>query len=63
MNTGNDIIQYGDKYYLCYEGMWYVADKPTGPWAATSEVPAAVYKIPPSSPAYPVTQVIVVDER
>jgi hypothetical protein len=60
VNTGNDIIQYGNKYYLCYEGMWYVADKPTGPWAATADVPAAVYQIPPSSPAYPVTQVIVV---
>jgi hypothetical protein len=59
VNTANDIIQYGDKYYLCYEGMWYVADKPTGPWAATADVPAAVYQIPPSSPAYPVTQVIV----
>jgi hypothetical protein len=59
VNTGNDIIQYGDKYYLCYQGMWYVADKPTGPWAATADVPAAVYQIPPSSPAYPVTQVIV----
>ncbi len=59
VNTGNDIIQYGAKYYLCYEGMWYVADKPTGPWAATADVPAAVYQIPPSSPAYPVTQVIV----
>jgi hypothetical protein len=60
VNTGNDIIQYGDKYYLIYEGMWYVSDKPTGPWAATADVPAAVYEIPPSSPAYPVTQVVVV---
>jgi len=60
VNTGNDIIQYGDKYYLVYEGMWYMADKPTGPWAATADVPAAVYEIPPSSPAYPVTQVVVV---
>lgn len=60
VNTGNDIIQYGEKYYLCYQGMWYVADKPTGPWAATADVPAAVYQIPPSSPSYPVTQVIVV---
>ncbi len=59
VNTGNDIIQYGDKYYLVYEGMWYVAEKPTGPWAATADVPAEVYEIPPSSPAYPVTQVIV----
>jgi hypothetical protein len=62
VNTGNDIIQYGDKYYLCYEGMWYAADKPTGPWAATANVPAAVYRIPPSSPAYPVTQVVVVTD-
>ena len=60
VNTGNDIIQYGDKYYLCYEGMWYVASKPTGPWAATADVPAAIYEIPPSSPSYPVTQVVVV---
>jgi hypothetical protein len=60
VNTGNDIIQYGDKYYLCYEGMWYVAPKPTGPWAATADVPAAIYEIPPSSPSYPVTQVVVV---
>ena len=59
VNTGNDIIQYGEKYYLLYEGMWYVADTPTGPWAATADVPAAVYEIPPSSPSYPVTQVIV----
>jgi hypothetical protein len=59
VNTGNDIIQVGDKFYLCYQGMWYVADKPTGPWAATADVPAAVYQIPASSPAYPVTQVIV----
>src|SRR6185295_14431940 len=59
VNTGNDIIQYGAKYYLCYEGMWYVAYKPVGPWAATAEVPAAIYQIPPSSPSYPVTQVIV----
>jgi hypothetical protein len=59
VNTGNDVIQYGDKYYLVYEGMWYVADNPNGPWAATADVPAAVYEIPPSSPSYPVTQVIV----
>ncbi len=63
VNTGNDIIQYGEKYYLCYEGMWYVADKPTGPWAATADVPPAVYKIPPNSPAYPVTQVSVVNNE
>ena len=57
VNTNLDIIEHDGKYYLCYEGIWYVAASPTGPWAATADVPAAIYEIPPSSPSYPVTQV------
>ena len=60
VNTNLDIIEHGGKYYLCYEGIWYIASGPTGPWAATADVPAAIYEIPPSSPSYPVTQVTVV---
>ncbi|HSC26353.1 MAG TPA: hypothetical protein VLD67_03710, partial [Vicinamibacterales bacterium] len=58
MNTGNDILQVGGKYYLCYEGVWYVGDTPNGPWASTGSVPGEIYEIPPSSPSYPVTQVV-----
>ncbi len=57
VNAGHDIIESGGRYYLCYQGAWYVASAPTGPWLATAEVPMAIYDIPPSSPAYPVTQV------
>lgn len=57
VNTGYDILEVGGRYYLCYAGIWYVADKPVGPWTVTGDVPAAVYTIPPSSPAYNVTQV------
>jgi hypothetical protein len=58
VNTGNDILKVGEKYYLCYEGVWYVGDSPSGPWAATGSVPGEIYEIPPSSPSYPVTQVV-----
>ncbi len=57
VNTNLDIIEHDGKYYLIYEGVWYSAASPTGPWTATADVPAAIYKIPPSSPSYPVTQV------
>jgi hypothetical protein len=57
VNTNLDIIEHGGKYYLLYEGIWYVSSNPTGPWAATGDIPAAIYEIPPSSPSYPVTQV------
>ena len=34
---------------------------PNGPWSATASVPTAIYKIPPDSPAYSVTQVTVAE--
>lgn len=57
VNTGYDVLLYQNRYYLCYSAAWYVADSPTGPWGATADVPAAIYSIPPSSPAYAVTDV------
>jgi len=57
VNTDYNILQYEDRYYLCYGGAWYVADAPVGPWSVADSVPAAIYDIPPSSPAYDTTQV------
>mgnify|MGYP001820372457 FL=1 len=57
INTGYDILQFEDRYYLCYGGAWYVANSPTGPWSVTDSVPPAIYDIPPTSSAYNVTQV------
>ncbi len=61
VNTGLDVIQYEDTYYLLYAGIWYDSPAPIGPWRVTSAVPAAIYEIPPSSPSYHVTQVQVVE--
>ncbi len=57
VNTGYDVLMYQNRFYLVYAAAWYVADAPTGPWGATADVPAAMYAIPPSSPAYAVTDV------
>ncbi|BCS32215.1 hypothetical protein TBR22_A14250 [Luteitalea sp. TBR-22] len=62
VNTDKDIIKVGDRYYMCYEGVWFGADAPTGPWAVTGEVPKAIYEIPASSPSYNVTHVTVVED-
>jgi hypothetical protein len=60
-NSGFDVLLYSGTYYLCYQAAWYSAAAPTGPWAATGSVPAAVYTIPPDSPAYNLTAVKVAE--
>lgn len=54
-NTPFSVIQVGDQYYVCYQGVWFVSDSPLGPWTVATEVPNDIYSIPPSSPLYPVT--------
>lgn len=61
VNTPDDVIQVGEQYYCCNEGVWFVADSPTGTWVACATVPQAIYTIPPSCPVYPVTYVRVYD--
>ncbi|WP_396626058.1 hypothetical protein [Luteitalea sp.] len=63
VNTDKDIIKVGNRYYMCFEGVWFAADAPTGPWAVTGEVPKSIYEIPASSPAYNVTHVTVVEDH
>jgi len=59
LNTDKDILRVGDLYYLCFQGVWFVAHAPNGPWSLADAVPEAIYKIPISSPAYNVTNVTV----
>ena len=61
VNSGFDVFLYQNRFYLCYAAGWYVGDSPIGPWAATADVPAAIYEIPPDSPSYAVTDVKVTD--
>ncbi|HEY6359603.1 MAG TPA: hypothetical protein VIX63_00795 [Vicinamibacterales bacterium] len=61
-NTDKDIIKVGDLYYLCFQGVWFMARTPTGPWEVTGSVPQQIYEIPVSSPAHNVTYVTVEDD-
>jgi len=59
VNTDKDVIQVGDRYYLCYQGVWFVANAPGGPWQVTGSVPSEIYQIPISDPIHHVTYVTV----
>jgi hypothetical protein len=62
VNTDKDIIKVGDLYYMCFQGVWFMAKGPTGPWEVTGSVPKEIYEIPVSSPSYNVTYVTVEDD-
>src|SRR5262249_7147225 len=59
VNTDKEIIQVGNTYYLCYQGIWFMANTPKGPWTLATSVPDEIYKIPASSPVHNVTYVTV----
>jgi hypothetical protein len=59
VNTPNKVIRVGDAYYLCSTGIWFLSSTPNGPWTTADYVPPVVYTIPPSSPVYNVTYVVV----
>ncbi len=57
VNTPDRVIQVGDLYYLCFQGVWFMSTTPNGPWQTAQSVPQVIYTIPPSSPVYNVTYV------
>jgi hypothetical protein len=57
VNTDKQIIKFGDTYYMCYQGIWFMSNSPTGSWTLATNIPPEIYQIPPSSPAYDVTYV------
>jgi hypothetical protein len=59
VNTDKDILQVGNLYYMCFDGVWFKSTTANGPWTVADSIPSQVYEIPISSPAYPVTQVTV----
>ena len=59
VNTPDKVIRVGDLYYLCFQGIWFVSRSATGPWKTADSVPQIIYTIPPSSPVYNVTYVVV----
>jgi hypothetical protein len=63
VNTDKEIIKVGDTYYLCYQGVWFMAGTGKGPWTLATKVPEEIYKIPASSPAHSVTYVAVQEDE
>src|SRR5262249_44623278 len=62
VNTDKEIIKIGDKYYMCFEGVWFMGGSPNGPWSVADSIPDEIYKIPPNSASHNVTYVTVKDE-
>ena len=62
VNTDKDIIKVGDLYYMCFQGVWFMARSAQGPWEVASSVPKEIYEIPTSSPVHNVTYVTVEDD-
>lgn len=56
-NTRDKVIELEGTYYLCLQGVWFMAPTPSGPWTTCMAVPKEIYTIPPSSPVYNVTYV------
>jgi len=62
VNTDKDIIKFGDLYYMCFQGVWFMSTQAAGPWTVSSEVPKEIYTIPASSPSHNVTYVTIKDD-
>lgn len=56
-NTTDKVIELEGTYYLCLQGVWFMAPTPTGEWTTCMAVPKEIYTIPSSSPVYNVTYV------
>jgi hypothetical protein len=62
VNTDKDVFKVGDRYYMCYQGVWFVGGSASGPWEVAESVPQQIYQIPSSSPAHHVTYVTVEED-
>ncbi len=61
VNTDKDVFLVSGKYYMCYNGVWFVGPTASGVWEVASTIPAEIYKIPVSDPSHHVTYVTVED--
>jgi len=59
INSPNAVLLVNGAYYCCDQGVWFYAAAPIGPWVLATSVPSAIYTIPPTSPLYNVTYVVV----
>jgi len=62
VNTDKDIVKYGDLFYMCFQGVWFVSKSAEGPWEVASNIPKEIYTIPASSPVNHVTYVTIEED-
>jgi hypothetical protein len=62
VNTSAQVLKINNKYYAVDNGVWFVAEQPTGVWLVADNIPnTEIAQIPPSSPVYNTTYVTVYD--
>jgi hypothetical protein len=62
VNTSSTVIRTPDgRFYTVDNGVWFVSDNPTGPWAVSTDRPDEVDRIPPDYPVYNSKYVYVYD--
>jgi len=54
VNTPQSVVLVRDRYYCCYNAVWYTCPQPRGRWEICTVVPTEVYRLPPSCPIYSV---------
>jgi hypothetical protein len=59
VNSPYSVFLVDNGYYCCDQGVWFASTAANGPWTWCTNVPAAIYTIPVSSPAHNVTYVTV----
>lgn len=55
VNASAPVIKVGSAFYAIENGVWFTAASLNGPWHAATEVPSAIYSIPPEAPLHYVT--------
>jgi hypothetical protein len=60
-NASTSVLYIKKRFYACDNAVWYESDDSMGPWKVCDKVPEEVSSIPPSSPNYNVTYVMVYD--
>jgi hypothetical protein len=59
VNTDAQVLFDGLNYFLCDQGVWYIAESPNGPWAVSALEPEGLDDLPPSCPVYNVRYVVI----
>lgn len=58
-NSDKTVLLIGNKYYCVDDAIWFVSNKPEGPWEVSDTRPEEVDQIPPESEAYNVKYVYI----